>query len=87
MEAEPQAPLTWEEKAAVGCLALLSLQSLNEFVFQGQSLGMANTAPGSLFLMLFAFLVAVAVLQRRVSVWWWGAALLGAIGILLLVVY
>jgi hypothetical protein len=79
--------LTWEEKAALGCVGLLALQTLHELAFAGKSLGTANAGPGSLLFLPIAFLVAIAVIHRRRAVWWWGALVLGGIGLMLLALY
>jgi len=71
----------------MGCLGLLALQTFHELAFAGESLGTANAGPGSLLFLPIASLVAVAVFQRRLAVWWWGGLLLGSIGLMLLVLY
>ena len=84
MDASPHAPLTWEEKAALGCLGLLALQTFHELALAGKSLGTANAGLGSLLFLPIAVLVAIAVMHRRRSVWWWGGLVLGAIGLMIL---
>src|SRR6185436_10556012 len=87
MGGEAGPALSWEEKAALWCLGLLALQTLHELVLAGKSLGTANAGPGSLVFLPAAFLVAVAVIHRRRSVWWWGAFVLGGIGLMILTLF
>ena len=77
------APLTWEEKAALGCLGLMSLQAVHELVF-GRSCGMANMAPASMLLVVLVLPVVHGVMKRHRNVWWWGAFLLACVGLALL---
>jgi len=87
MDDRRRAPLPWDHKVAIGCLALLALQALQEFCFQGKGLGLATLGPLSLFLFLIVSGVGIAVLKGHRAVWWWGAALLGGTGLLLVGAY
>jgi hypothetical protein len=78
-------PLPWEQKAAIGCLALLSLQEFHE----GILFCLGKTAPGfystsSAFAVLLAFFVALGcgLLFRSRFAWWTGVLLLGFIALI-----
>ena len=83
-------PLLWEEKAAIGCLGLLSLQSVHEFLLQGigsPQLRGAYLGPVSLMLLVFVLAAGWGLLIRTRKGWWGCLLLTALLGLAYLGVY
>jgi len=82
MEPGPKTPLVWDRKAAVGCLALLSLMQLHEagLYFFGKrgifTQGFEFAPPLALFAIL-----GWGLIVRNSIAWWAGLLVMGAIAI------
>jgi len=89
MSEELRPRLPWETRAAVGALALLSLQELHEvyLVCVGDHDSALNVfGHGSVILLLLFLGVLTGLLQGSRTAWWLGLILIGGIGLLHLAV-
>lgn len=87
MDGKPErtrAPLPWEEKAAIGCLAVLILQELHEaalFCLGKPSPGFHGTSSAFAILLVLFVSVAWGLVERSRIAWWVALGSLGAIGL------
>ena len=84
MEPEPTPPLPWEHKAAIGVLALLSLQEVHEgilFCTGQRSPGFQTTSAAFAILLLFYAIVGLGLAMRSRTAWWSGVLAVGTIAL------
>jgi hypothetical protein len=82
--------LPWEQKAALGILAVLSLQAFHEGVLwclRSDRLGYATLEVFSPLLLAACLGIGLGLLKRRRAAWWCGVTLLCVLAILHLVGY
>lgn len=87
---EPKIPLPWEEKAAIGCLALLSLQEFHELVLMGiqsRQLGGAGLGPLAPALLFLVLLAGFALLTENRKGWWFCLLIMTALGLVHLALF
>src|SRR5689334_598423 len=70
---DPRQFMPWEQKVAIGCLALLSLQGLHDLILVGLGsgqLGAASLGPLSPLLLFLVLLAGFGILKETRKGWW-----------------